>query len=600
MPKWDRSQNPNSHNRCWRNAIPGLLSVWLSFSHFGCSTPAFRNDAGLSTASTDNKAWIDDQVKSLIDGTVEAKDLAFLALLERWKDYSQADNSHLRASLRDSNSAYAGQLVKRLDIRQALGVDLFALLPEIDRDIASAKTEADWMAIVRSAASLPTGERLSGRCSDTVLRALSRHVSVDAIGESLISLIVDLKLVSAHGLLEMSLRSEVPRIRESALAALASLRIHHSQTLMVDKLRDPDGMVRGGAALALAQFGDRKYSQQISTLLVDEDHSAREAAIGALQLLNAREAAALIAPLMGDEEPAVRSAAARAVGILDFKPAAAELRKLCSDFAPSVRVSAIQALLTFRDAHCVRLFDSLLKDPERVVRAEAFEALVLLKRDLESHYILLSTDDDDYVRARVVRSLSTYGTASKSVLVKGLRDDSALVYRETIRAILRTGTLMTPAPGDLQSLDEAMSRRDTIARTVGRIALGQEGRDVLLKLASELHLHSEPSVKADWAWVVCALLARDMDAQAFNELFGTECRRKRNMGLVKVLSMSPDSSNAPFGTRGSPSLAPMTCYSMLEEVGRQEGVAIAVSDDKWTLRPYSEALQSWTKVLSRK
>jgi cyclophilin family peptidyl-prolyl cis-trans isomerase/HEAT repeat protein len=223
---------------------------------------------------------------------------------------------------------------------------------------------------------------------------------------------------------------------ERAAAALAVGQVHGAVLAPVLRalLADPDTAVASNAAYALGLLADTAGVAALARA-VDAPPSVAHNAAWALGQIGEPARSALVTALSSARAPR-DSRVSRELLLATFKlqPVPVDaVRPWLADTSALVRWSAVYAIARPYAAAGVRYVIPLATDTSGEVRAQVARALAYraagdsLSALARPPLATLATDPDPHVRINAIRSLATYGAASKSIVVKGTLDPDANV-----------------------------------------------------------------------------------------------------------------------------------------------------------------------------
>ncbi|MCM2464734.1 PBS lyase [Methanoculleus sp. CWC-02] len=230
-----------------------------------------------------------------------------------------------------------------------------------------------------------------------------------------------------------ALGDDDPRVRRCAIAGVRRSGDERGMESLVGLLRDPDEQVRSLAADALSGFGDGAVSPCIEAL-GDDDEDLRRRSAAVLARIGAPAVGSLSAALR-DERPSVRRWAARVLGEVRAGEAVAPLIETLSDPDREVRRYACGALADI-GAPAVGPLIEALGNGDEAARHRAMEALWRAGEAAAPALIDLAGTGDAGTRRESTIVLGEIGAPGASEALQTLlQDPDRDVRREAFEAL---------------------------------------------------------------------------------------------------------------------------------------------------------------------
>ncbi|MCB9435868.1 MAG: HEAT repeat domain-containing protein [Anaerolineales bacterium] len=206
------------------------------------------------------------------------------------------------------------------------------------------------------------------------------------------------------------------------------LRDHFAVPYCMSSLNDKNTVVRHGAALVLAKIGDARAVEPLTLALRDESAGMRKLAASALGEIGDVRAVGALKTALDDSDKWVRSEAAIALGKIADPSSVDALIEALHDSDKSVCANAAVAL--------GRIGDSVAIEP----------------------LLHLFTNEDEWVRRRVILTVAEFGEPALERLSHALEDEQALIRQGAIVALVEIGArqMVTTMKPLLEDADEGV------------------------------------------------------------------------------------------------------------------------------------------------
>jgi HEAT repeat protein len=198
--------------------------------------------------------------------------------------------------------------------------------------------------------------------------AETRAAAAEALGE-----IEDIRAVEA---LTPLVRDPQPSVRVAAIDALGELEDYRAGSALAAALRDDERAVRRAAAAALGEVESRNAVSALVRAIDDPDPVVRRLAIHALgEQEGVKHAPPRLIAALRDPDPIVAGLTAKALGEIGDTTAVPALAQAYGSGYPRVRFAVVEALAEMEDRRVEVTLGLARKDPDRIVRHRASEAL---------------------------------------------------------------------------------------------------------------------------------------------------------------------------------------------------------------------------------
>jgi HEAT repeat protein len=168
---------------------------------------------------------------------------------------------------------------------------------------------------------------------------------------------------------------------ERVLALVAGLPRHpRIVPLLIKLLRSAEAQLRSRVVLLFCQVSNNpKWAER---MLTEDDPAVRASAVESLWGTDTPSARALLREGARDAHELVVAGALVGMYLLDSEAVAAQLEEMVRHPLAHCRAAAAGAMGRARDGHFVPWLNSLVKDPDAVVRGTALRALVSIRKKL--------------------------------------------------------------------------------------------------------------------------------------------------------------------------------------------------------------------------
>jgi HEAT repeat protein len=450
---------------------------------------------------------IDALLRRFSDDDPSRRDEATKAIVERWKEWKDADLGKLRKAGDDPEQELAGrarEAFTTIRLRRRLGEAVLRELPDLEKAIRNGSHDQRCNQLVHAAIAWKTGKLDEGQLRVIAAIATEDGWKLEAEERRCLGCLPEVGiLVPPYStLVAPVLKDPDPEERTKAASLLGVMKAREHASDVAALLKNVDKSPRVAALKALAEMGARDYIPAIAGQLdPTEAYEIKLAAIEALGRLGAADAyAAKIVPHLQDGAPDLVRAAVDALGHAGVRGQAAAVAQLLKSDSLPTRMAALDVLGRMGATELAPAVAAVLREPD--LRASAIEALGRMGvREQADAVAAFLKDPEGSVRNEAARALGRMGAADRAADLLPLLDDPSNDVRWT--AIHSLGTLLTPETSEAVA---KLLRSDThfirglAANILGRIG-AVERADAIAQLLDE----GQPFVRLEAAKALAAI-----------------------------------------------------------------------------------------------